>query len=128
MWVKKTEKEIQKEKVHRYIDIRKPLICFGVIFLVTSSLTWFSYERYPTPYFEILPFVEYLHEYIPFAAFLGIVAFVVGYIWNIKFSSYPFLDEKVICIECSKKRSSKFYLNCTCGGTFNKISEIKWVD
>jgi hypothetical protein len=62
---------------------------------------------------------------VPFAAFLGILAFIVSYFWNIKYNNYPFLEEPVICMECSKKRSSIYELNCNCGGTYMKISELK---
>lgn len=125
MFIQKTDQEIKNDNFKIYFDIRRPLICFLIVFIAICSLTWFDFTPRPLVYFEILPLNIYLNKNIPFAFFISSLTFIIAYGWNIKFRTYPFFDEPIICNKCGVKGSSEFYLYCDCGGKYVKRRELR---
>ncbi len=127
MFVQKSDQEVNNDNVKIYFDIRRPLVCFLILFIRFCSLTWFDFRTRPVEYFEILPLDIYLNKNVPFALFLSILAFFIAYGWNIKYRAYPFFNEPILCIKCGKKTDSQFYQYCDCGGKYFQRRKLKKV-
>lgn len=122
---RKTNEEIILDKRKRYFNIRKPLVCSFFIILSSCAFSWLPYRRIGMPDFVIISLNDFIHKSLPYSIFLGLLAFAVAYLWNIKNNAYPFFEESFLCECCGKQRESKFYINCDCGGQFLRKSHLK---
>lgn len=123
---RKDNDEIQADKRKRYFDIRKPLLSFFIIFILSCVISWMPYRRIGMADFDIISLNDFINKSFPYSIFLGFVAFVVAYIWNIANNAYPFFEESYVCEYCGKRSESKYYINCECGGQFLRKSHVTY--
>jgi len=124
-FVKKDKIAIGVFEKKKYFDFRKPIVCFLVVSLASCIISWLPYRRIGMPDSEIISLNDFLYKGLPYCMFLGCLAFVISYFWNIKYNTYPFFEEKYIWLSCGGVRKSKYFLNCGCGGEYNKKSLFK---
>jgi hypothetical protein len=122
MWVKKSQKEIQKQSQKSRILASlgvAAIIFLGSVFTNGGGIGYAVRGTY---------FIHHLYEIIdniPIALLIGLIVWLIGY-WLL-----PRQNTNQVVMFCLKCESTKFddgNLNCLCGGHFENIVTMKWVE
>jgi hypothetical protein len=120
MWVKRTESEITEERRQQRQNRLRSAVVFGVLVTIFTTCFFGREEagrrggRFTVPAYE-LP--QRLHFSIPCGV---LVAFL-----------FPMFGRKrpvMICPKCEVTKYDDSVAGCSCGGHFEKIEEMKYVN
>ena len=119
MWIRRTVPETAEARDRRCREDVWHSALFGLFgaVLVTFIHGWKEANR--TGLF-LVPFDEIVRR-LPYALLSGILV-AVAYYW------IESREKTYVCITCGAVKSKHDPTNCACGGTFENILRLRWVD
>jgi hypothetical protein len=125
MWVKRTQKEFEDYKARAIARDKRvriiTAICIGLVACLGSAFFhergWAS--RYPS---NRVP-VNDVPNRLPFALIAGMVVGSICYL-----TTKERRQQTVICSRCKKTKTADVQTECSCGGHFEDIDTMRWVD
>jgi hypothetical protein len=117
MWIRRTSEEVGRAKrEHRSTRIRTAIFMGGVVTILTA----FVYGgKFNAP--KLIPFNQVISR-IPLSIILGGIMGIISYWFALR------EDRQLVCPKCGKVKFRDGILECSCGGHFEKIEEMKWHD
>ena len=129
VWIRRNKFEVEKERKSKYRSIRRPFLCAGGIFLVSSFIVKIGFDPWGGASIDPISWNEFFSIGLP-VSFLGsFVAFFIFYFWQL-YTKKPIKEGPPVfmCTSCFKTKLFDNNLSCECGGKFEKIDVMKWVD
>ena len=128
MWIRRDKFELEKER-KRYRSIRKPFLYAVVIFLCTSFILKIGFNKWGGPSFDPIFWNKFFSTGLPASFLTSFVFFFLFYFWQL-YTKRPMMEGAplLICTTCFKTKIFDNNLSCECGGEFENIDVMKWVD
>ena len=118
MWIKRTEIEMTEEQQRRRRSHVRGAVIFG-LFVATFTTVSFGWREAGDRHRLVVPTKEILHR-LPGSIVFGAIAAVLIYKITGK-------RRIMICPKCETSKHDDGVLNCSCGGHFENIEEMKHV-
>ena len=118
MWIERTPeelKEVESKRLQKRIGIAA-LVALGV----TVGPLIYMKESPGGPTRRPMEFDDWL-KILPFTLFLGVIA---GWFFLMFYRG----KQMVVCPKCDTTKSADSIWDCSCGGTFRYIDEMKWIE
>lgn len=118
MWIKRTPEEILKKKNQRQAAKIREAALYGIVITIISV---FLYGGRNPVHNGFVPLDEVASR-LPISIIFGVAVALVFYF----FSSRS--KQTVVCPKCSAIKTKDSSSQCSCGGLFEDIQEMKWHD
>jgi len=126
MWVKLSAEELAQVKAERAASnrlLRKfAAILFGLLVVVVFS---FKVGRESGEAKGRIARDEEVPKRLPFALVGGVIAALVVYWFDL---SRVALHKFLVCPKCEARKDDDGLLECSCGGRFIQMEDLKWVE
>lgn len=120
MWIKRTEAEIEEAHCQQWRQTagNSAVAGFFVAVLVTI-IDPGGFGAAPRGIYLVPP--EEILRRLPFGTLAGIVFACCLYYFN-------FRKQTMVCLKCGIAKDANNSMDCSCGGTFEDILKLKWVE
>ena len=129
VWIRRNKFEVEKERKSKYRSIRKPFLCAGGIFLFSFFIFKTGFNKWGGPSFNPISWNKFFSTFLPVTFLISFVVFFVLYFWQL-YTKRPIMEGTpvFICTTCFKTKLFDNNLSCECGGEFENVDGMKWVD
>jgi hypothetical protein len=116
MWVRRTPEEISKAKHQRQSGRIRLAALSGIFIAILTAFTRGSKFIHGP---GLIP-LNQVASRLPSSIFFGLISGIVFYFWSGRGKT------TVVCPKCGKVKFEDGSQQCSCGGHFENIEEMKW--
>ncbi|MBU2511971.1 hypothetical protein KJ966_11590 [bacterium] len=125
MWIKKNSEELKGLEKDNKNDVCIESLLWGLIsFLLFSIVDKIGYSKTFVS-IDPIPWNEFF-EHLPIIFCISLIIAVVY--WYFKKDASIFEKKSLICPSCENVKKEDGVRSCECGGTFEDLETMKWVD
>ncbi len=125
MWIKKTAEELEELESDNKKDVYIESIFWGIItFLGISIVVKIGYSKK----FGTIDPISW-NEFFGNLPLIFLLSFIVAVVyWYFKKDSTLFEEKSLICTFCEDVKKDDGVQICECGGTFEDLDTMKWIE